>query len=203
MRPSFPVLVSWLTFAMVPAAAAQQDAIRSALIDRERELKAKGLPVASRDDGLRQLETNLSLAEQSLRTGRAGQPTPDEVNAAAEVLHRGVSGSDVSQLARSAPSGRSLAVPLFVISSLMDRGLPADEALTRVAGRLAARATDLELVQDPPAEQRPVQSIRTNPGGRPANQHPSNSRRPATLPENPGRHNGANNHGNPPRGNGT
>lgn len=54
-------------------------------------------------------------------------------------------GHQVSQLARSAPSGRSLAVPLFVISSLVDRGLPSDEALRRVLARLEARASDAQL----------------------------------------------------------
>jgi hypothetical protein len=179
-------------------AAAQQDVLRSALIDRERELKAKGLPAALRDDGLRRLESDLSLAEQSLRAGRVGEPTKDEVTAAAEALHRGVSGADVSQLASSAPSGRSLAVPLLVISSLMDRGLPADEALARVASRLTARVTDRDLEIETP---RPAQSNRANPGA-PEVPRPTNSRRPATLPENPGRHTGATNHGPPPRSNG-
>ena len=68
-----------------------------------------------------------------------------EVTAAGEALGRGVDGAAVSELARSAPSGRSLAVPLFVIGSLVDRGLPSDEALAAVLERLQARASDREL----------------------------------------------------------
>jgi phage-related tail protein len=51
----------------------------------------------------------------------------------------------VSALAKSAPSGRSLAVPLYVIGSLIDRGLPSDQALQKVQERLQARATDADL----------------------------------------------------------
>jgi len=61
----------------------------------------------------------------------------------------GVDGAAVSALAQSAPSGRSLAVPLFVIGSLVDRGLPSDEALRRVLERLQARAADADLERLP------------------------------------------------------
>jgi len=60
-----------------------------------------------------------------------------------------VDGAQVSALAKSAPSGRSLAVPLFVIGSMMDRGLPADAALARVEAKLKARASDRDLEKMP------------------------------------------------------
>jgi hypothetical protein len=73
------------------------------------------------------------------------KPSAEEIEAGAEALRQGVDGAAVSELAKSAPSGRSLAVPLFVIGSLVDRGLPSDEALARVLARLEARASDREL----------------------------------------------------------
>ena len=76
---------------------------------------------------------------------RDSAPSDADVAAGAEVLRRGVSGADVAALAASAPSGRSLAMPLYTVAALMDRGLPADEALSAVRARLLARVTDEEL----------------------------------------------------------
>jgi hypothetical protein len=63
----------------------------------------------------------------------------------------------VSALAKSAPSGRSLAVPLFVIGGLIDRGLPSDDALKRVSERLQARASDADLERMP--RELPAQAV--------------------------------------------
>ena len=73
----------------------------------------------------------------------------DEVEAGAEALRQGVDGAAVSELAKEAPSGRSLAVPLYVIGGLVDRGLPSDDALARVLERLTARASDAEIQRLP------------------------------------------------------
>ena len=88
-------------------------------------------------------------ARAALARGRAGRPADDDVAAGAEVLRKGVDGSQISALAKGAPSGRSLVVPLLVISSLVDRGLPSDAALARVLERMNARATDAELSRIP------------------------------------------------------
>lgn len=88
-------------------------------------------------------------AKAALARGRSGRPADAEVVAGADVIRKGVDGSKVSELAKSAPSGRSLAVPLFVIGSLVDRGLPSDAALARVLERMNARATDAELSRLP------------------------------------------------------
>ena len=88
-------------------------------------------------------------ARAALARGRAGRPADDDVAAGAEALRKGVEGSQISALAKGAPSGRTLAVPLFVIGSLVDRGLPSDEALARVLERMSARATDAELSRIP------------------------------------------------------
>ncbi len=87
---------------------------------------------------------------RALAQARGGRPaTGDEVEAGAEAMRQGVDGAAVSALAKSAPSGRSLAVPLYVIGALADRGLPSDEALKRVQARLQARASDAELQKIP------------------------------------------------------
>jgi hypothetical protein len=65
-------------------------------------------------------------------------------------MRMGVDGATVSELARSGPSGRGLAVPLLVIGALAERGLPSDDALAAVRDRLAARADDAELLRSFP-----------------------------------------------------
>lgn len=88
-------------------------------------------------------------ARAALARGRGGRPADADVAAGADVIRKGVDGAQISTLAQSAPSGRSLAVPLAVIGSLVDRGLPSDAALARVLERMKARATDVELSQLP------------------------------------------------------
>ena len=88
-------------------------------------------------------------ARTALARGRAGRPADEDVAAGAEVIRKGVDGAQISALAKGAPSGRTLAVPLLVIGSLVDRGLPADAALARVLERMNARATDAELSRIP------------------------------------------------------
>jgi len=82
--------------------------------------------------------------EAILAAGR--QPGAGEVEAATTALRMGVEGSAVSELAKSGPAGRSLAIPLLVMGGLTQRGLPSDEALEAVRARLVARAGDAELL---------------------------------------------------------
>lgn len=84
------------------------------------------------------------------RGGRAA-PGGGEVRAAAAVLRMGVDGATVSALARQAPSGRSLAVPLLVTGALVERGLPADAAAQAVLAGLQSRLGDAELASFPEA----------------------------------------------------
>ncbi len=93
---------------------------------------------------------NLRSAHDAIAAG-GRTPTPDETQAGAIAMRQGVDGSTVSQLASSAPSGRSLAVPLAVVGALVDRGLPADAALQAVQQRLQTRASDTELAGLPDA----------------------------------------------------
>lgn len=116
-----------------------------AIANRSLKFAARG--VAPRDIARAAVEqlARMRSARDVLHSARSGVPSNDEVEAGAEALREGVSGADVSRLAQSAPSGRSLAVPLYVIGSLVSRGLPSDEALRRVQSKLAARASDADV----------------------------------------------------------
>ena len=124
----------------LPARALEQRALMLARKGAEPDAIARSVADHSRAMG---------EARAALARGRAGRPADQDVAAGAEVIRRGVDGSQISALAKSAPSGRSLAVPLLVIGSLVDRGLPSDAALARVLERMNARATDAELSRIP------------------------------------------------------
>ena len=94
-------------------------------------------------------------------------------------MRKGVDGASVAMLAKSAPRDRSLAVPLFVIGSLTDRGLPLDQALQQVLTRLNARSSDADLERMPaelPAQAIAGQANRPAETGRDFGQSP---RKPA------------------------
>lgn len=158
----------------LPARALEQRALKFA---------AKGVEPRLIARSIQQQEDRMEKAKDALDDVR--KPEDDEIEAGAEALRQGVDGAAVSELARSAPSGRSLAVPLFVIGSLVDRGLPSDEALARVLAKLQARASDRELEQIP-------EGLGPNNGNRPAD---------AGRPANPGKALGATKAGGgPPAG---
>jgi len=91
------------------------------------------------------LVADMGRAQEALRAaGHA--PGEGEIEAAAAALRMGVDGAEISALARSGPSGRSLAVPLLVLGGLTQRGLASDDALATVRDRLAARADDAALL---------------------------------------------------------
>jgi len=118
--------------------------------------------------------------------GRHTPPAGDEIEAGAEAMRKGVDGASVSLLAKSAPSGRSLAVPLFVIGSLTDRGLTSDQAMQRVLQRLKDHASDSDLESMPgllPAQAASGQANRPTSTGRDFGQshRPASSGRPATA----------------------
>ena len=76
------------------------------------------------------------------------KPTSSEVVAGSQLIGRGVDGSKISDFAKTAPHDRSLAVPLYVTASLMNRGLKSDAALERVHTRLMQKATDRQLTAE-------------------------------------------------------
>jgi hypothetical protein len=110
---------------------------------------AKGRSAAEVLAAVEALAADMSTAQDAIiRADRA--PEDREIEAATATLRMGVDRWMVSELAQEQPSGRSLAVPLLIVGSLVDRGLPSDEAVAAVRDRLAAGASDGELLGDFP-----------------------------------------------------
>lgn len=115
-----------------------------ALQNRALKFAAKGVPAEDIERSVNEQVDRMDAARGALISG-GRSPAGDEIEAGAEAIRKGVDGSAVSLLAKTAPSGRSLAVPLFVIGSLADRGVPASEAIQRVLTRIQQRASDADL----------------------------------------------------------
>lgn len=62
-------------------------------------------------------------------------------------MRQGVEGSAVSQLTSSAPSGRSLVVPLHVLGSLVAQGVISNDAVSSVIERLTARRPEFRAAE--------------------------------------------------------
>src|SRR5437763_708066 len=107
----------------------------------------------------------METAKEALESARSKKPAGDEIEAGAEAIRQGVDGKAVSALAKSAPSGRSLQVPLYVLGSLVQNGLASSTALQRLQDKLAARASDDEL-QKLPAKAIAGQANRPSETGR-------------------------------------
>lgn len=116
-----------------------------ALENRALKFAAKGVDPRNIERSINEQALRMDSAKSALERGRGSAAGGDEIEAGAEAMRKGVDGQAVSLLAKSAPHNRSLAVPLFVIGSLTDRGLSADQALQRVLTRLKARASDADL----------------------------------------------------------
>ncbi|HEX6626375.1 MAG TPA: hypothetical protein VF105_00335 [Gemmatimonadaceae bacterium] len=165
----------------LPAAALEQQALR---------LASKGTKPVDVEKSVDQTADNMKKAKAALQ--KAGRkPTSDEITAGAEVIGHGVDGSQVSALAKSAPSGRSLAVPLYVTSHMMDHGVKASAALARVHDRLLQKATDRQLIAEENASASDNRPATANKAGglahRPATApglsvRPATPGRPATTP---------------------
>src|SRR5688572_24323430 len=121
----------------------------AALENRALKFAARGVVPREIERSVNEHADRLGAAKNAIETARGKKAGDDEVEAGAEALRQGVDGKAVSQLAKETPSGRSLAVPLFVIGGLIDRGLPSDDALKRVSERLQAQASDAELERMP------------------------------------------------------
>lgn len=127
------------------AEARLQNLPTEALEQRALKFAAKGVDPGLIAKSIDEQEGRMEKAKGALGYVKGRKPSDDEIEAGAEAMRQGVDGATVSELAKSAPSGRSLAVPLFVIGSMVDRGLPSDEALSRVLARIQVRASDAEL----------------------------------------------------------
>lgn len=119
-----------------------------AIANRALEAHAKGRDGAAVSAAAKALAQSLADARGALERG-GRKPDAGEIESGANALGLGVESATISELASSAPSGRSLAVPLAVIGALVNRGLPSDDALAAVSERLNARASNEELVTMP------------------------------------------------------
>ena len=148
LREVLPANVADRVIARIAEARARELPAQ-ALENRALKFAAKGVAPAEIERSVAEQADRMIKAKDELQMGRARTPSGDEVEAGAEALRQGVDGKSVSALAKMAPSGRSLAVPLYVLGSLVNRGLPSDEALARVAERLASRGSDADLEKLP------------------------------------------------------
>lgn len=123
------------------------------------ELAAKGVPAADIMQEITKQHRALWLGREALRAAGRAAPAEDEIEAAGSALQKGVDDAAVSALAGSAPVGRSVAVPLFVVSSLVDRGLPADDVVAAMHVWLEGHASDAELKDLAGPPQRPELTV--------------------------------------------
>jgi hypothetical protein len=122
----------------LPAAALEQQALR---------LSRQGAKPADIQKSVDRSADDMKKAKGALEKG-GHKPSSDEVVAGSALMGRGVDGKLVSALAKSAPSGRSLTVPMYVIGSMVDKGVKPSAALQKVSARLAQKATDRELTAE-------------------------------------------------------
>jgi hypothetical protein len=179
LREVLPAEVAERVLATIAAARARE-LPAAALEHRALKFAARGIDAAAIEKSVAEHADRLSSAKRALDNARGRRADSDELEAGAELLRRGLSGADLSELARAAPSGRSLALPLYALGSLLDRGLPADEAIQRVHDRLAARAADADF-QNMAAEPDPAAAGQAH---RPelTGTDRAATRRPATTP---------------------
>jgi hypothetical protein len=148
LKEVLPADVATRVLAVITKARARE-LPAEALENRALKFAAKGVNPDLIEKSVVEQEDRMEKSRDALQKARARKPSDDEVEAGAEAIRKGVDGSKVSELAKTAQSGRSLAVPLYVIGSLMDRGLASDDALKRVEDRLKARASDQDLERMP------------------------------------------------------
>jgi hypothetical protein len=157
--------------------AIRDESIRDHVLAVITDARSRGLPAqalertalkgAARNVAERDIERAVvAQAERLQRVNDALSRVPnrrasgDEVEAGAEAVRNGVDVSELVTLATGAPSGRSLAVPMHVLGSLILRDVPPKDALAAVLERLNARAPDSEIAQLP-------DQVTTRPGGKP------------------------------------
>jgi hypothetical protein len=185
LREVLPADVAQRVLARIADARSRQ-LPAEALENRALKFAAKGVDPSNIERSVNEQAARMEIARAALATGRGSAPAGDEIEAGAEAIRKGVDGAAVSLLAKRAPSGRSLAVPLFVIGALTDRGLSSEQALQRVLARVQARASDSDLESMPgelPAQAIAGQANRPTSTGREFGQshRPASAGRPATA----------------------
>jgi hypothetical protein len=144
LREVLPADVAQRVLARIADARARQ-LPAAALENRALKFAAKGVDPKNIERSVNEQAERMESAKSALSSGRGSNPAGDEIEAGAEAIRKGVDGASVASFAKSAPRDRSLAVPLFVIGSLADHGLPVDQAWKQVLARLEARASDAYL----------------------------------------------------------
>jgi len=209
LKEVLPADVAQRVLARIADARARQ-LPAAALENRALKFAAKGVAPANIERSVNEQADRMEKARTALASGRGSSPSGDEIEAGAEAMRKGVDGAAVSLLAKSSPSGRSLAVPLFVIGSLTDHGLTSNEALKRVLARVKAKASDSDLESMPgelPSEADAGQAHSAGNGqngehGRPVlTGQPTGAGPPAGVPANGGsKSNPGQSHRPPPHG---
>jgi len=178
LREVLPADVAARVLATI-AAARSRELPAQPLENRALKFAARGVPPADIERAITEQADRMARGRDILQQARSRRPEGDEIDAAAEALRKGVDRVKINDLATVAPSGRSLAVPLYVIGSLIDRGLPSATALKRVRDRLEARAsdTDLELMAGTLPSEPPGQAKKSGDNGRDVaeTKHPGSS----------------------------
>jgi hypothetical protein len=135
-----------------------------ALENRALKFASRGVSAADIERSVSEHADRMSNAKDAIEAS-GKKPDASAIEAGAEAMREGVDGKAVSALAKSAPSGRSLAVPLYVLGSLVQNGVASSTALQRLQDKLAARASDEEL-QKLPAQALAGQANRPSETGR-------------------------------------
>ena len=164
LRAVLPAEVAERVLARIAEARANELPAR-ALEHRALELAAKGVAPEDVETGIARHANRLAAARSALVQGGRQEPADAETEAAELVIRHGA-GSAISALAKSTPSGESLAVPLFVLAGLMDRGLPSDQAIARVHAALAERAAARGAARPEPAIRGKPSTVPSNSGRR-------------------------------------
>src|SRR5215211_4905956 len=113
LREVLPADVATRVLAVI-AKARSRDLPAEALENRALKFAAKGVKPDAIEKSVVEQEERMERARDSLQKGNGRKPAGEEIEAAAEAIRKGVDGAKVSELAQSAPRGRSLAVPLYV-----------------------------------------------------------------------------------------
>ena len=185
LREVLPADVAQRVLARIADARARQ-LPAEALANRALKFAAKGVDPKDIERSVNEQAQRMDNARSALASGRGSKPAGDEIEAGAEAMRKGVDGASVALMAKKAPSGRSLTVPLYVLGSLTDHGISSSQALQRVLTRLNARASDSDLESMPgelPAQAATGQANRPATTGREFGQShaPAGSGRPATA----------------------
>ena len=170
------------------AQARSRELPAQALERRALELAAKGAPAGEIERKVDGYAKAMEIAKAALERARGTSPRADEVTAGGDVIARGVEGSKVAELARMAPADRPMAVALYVLGAMIERGMSMQHALDKVSAGLANRVTDPELeaqVRELPAAVAEHRPAVTGPGAGAANR-PGFAGPPAAIPANPG-----------------